>query len=248
MGGLGNQMFQVAAAYAHAVENGGALGVFEKTHILPYQGFKFNKYAKSVFRKVDVIEELPEFPCYNEPDFRYVKIPQEDNLIINGYFQSEKYFSSYGKDIKELYSIPAHLSEYIFKKYPNIPDSSVSVHVRRGDYVKLQEHHALQSLEYYRRALKVIGGKPQVYVFSDDLQWCENNLGFGDHFIDEQDDACLYMMSLCMDNILANSSFSWWAAWLNENLNKKVIAPHRWFGPQSQNNTADLIPAAWVTI
>ena len=132
MGGLGNQMFQVAAAYAHATENNQSLGVVEEKHILPFQGFKFKKYKKSVFRNIKVIDGLPAFRQYSEPYYHYRKIPAASNLIINGYFQSEKYFKAYESNIRQLYSIPERLREYIFNKYSSISQNSVSVHVRRG--------------------------------------------------------------------------------------------------------------------
>ena len=249
MGGLGNQMFQIAAAYAHAAENNQSLGFFEEKHSLPLQGFKFKKYKKSVFRNVKVIDELPGFRRYIEPYFHYRKIPTAKDLIIRGYFQSEKYFKACESNIRQFYSMPERLKEYIFNKYPDISQNSVSVHVRRGDYVNLQGHHPLQRPEYYTRGLAMIGGRPKIYVFSDDLDWCKENLSFGDYFIDEEDDVCLYAMSLCRDNILANSTFSWWAAWLNENPNKKVVVPHRWFGDRlSGYKTRDLFPWGWDRI
>jgi hypothetical protein len=128
------------------------------------------------------------------------------------------------------------------------------MHVRRGDYVTLKnagEFHGLCSVEYYHAALKSIDAKEgaEIFMFSDDIEWCRQNLKF-DLPVTYVNNAFhpvwdMYLMSLCSHNIIANSSFSWWAAWLNTNPEKKVIAPEYWFtGKKTQS--LDLLLAGWI--
>ena len=104
--------------------------------------------------------------------------------------------------------------------------------------------------EYYKNALDIIGGYENLYVFSDDINWCKTNLKFKNMvFVEGNDDVeDLWLMSLCDHNIIANSSFSWWGAWLNINPNKKVISPKRWFGEQTNLSSDDIIPVSWTKI
>ena len=249
IGGLGNQMFEIAAAKAHALKNNTELKVCESGHVLPYQGFKFKKYKESIFRNIDTIDSIPsDIKKYTEPGFHYSKIPDGKHMFIHGYFQSEKYFKEYEKDIRHMFSMPKQIEEYIYRKYPKISNNSVSLHIRRGDYVGLQAYHGLQTIEYYKKAINLIGGDLDVYVFSDDIDWCEENLLFAKRFVEEEDYISIYMMSLCQHNIIANSSFSWWGAWLNDNKNKKVVAPKRWFGKNGPKDTQDIIPGEWFKV
>jgi hypothetical protein len=105
-------------------------------------------------------------------------------------------------------------------------------------------------MDYYRNAIAEFSDDTRFLVFSDDIQWCKENFkGDNFHFIEgEKDYVDLYLMSLCNNNIIANSSFSWWGAWLNNTPNKKVIAPKQWFGKAKQLNTKDLIPETWIIL
>jgi len=137
------------------------------------------------------------------------------------------------------------------KKYNILNKDTVSIHVRRGDYTNLQHIHPLQSIEYYENAYNIIDDKSiNVLVFSDDIEWCKNNIKFENitYIEGETNIVDMYIMSLCTHNIIANSSFSWWGAWLNNNKNKKVIAPINWFGSQSNLYTGDIIPKKWIII
>ena len=124
------------------------------------------------------------------------------------------------------------------------------MHIRRTDYVTSNGYHPVQSIEYYKNALDIIGGYESLYVFSDDINWCKSNLRFKDMtFVQNSEDIDdLWMMSLCKNNIIANSSFSWWGAWLNDNPNKKIISPKMWFGEQTNLNSDDISPISWVKI
>jgi hypothetical protein len=131
---------------------------------------------------------------------------------------------------------------------------SVALHIRRGDYVTLpsaSSYHGLCSLQYYERGIDCIKQNvktPVFFVFSDDIEWAKNNLNIDApvHYVDKIQPAhCdMRLMRLCHHHIIANSSFSWWGAWLAENLDKTVIAPRQWFN-HSDNDTRDLIPESW---
>lgn len=183
-----------------------------------------------------------------------------DNTYLEGYWASEKYF----KDIKDIIFKEFTLKEKPNKKNKQVLDkikesNSVSIHFRRGDYVsdkKTQEYHGICSLDYYHKAASIIAGKirnPYFFVFSDDPNWVMRNFKIKyplivvDHNTGKRDCEDLRLMSACKHNIIANSSFSWWGAWLNRNLNKIVIAPKQWFKEKSIN-TNDLIPKSWTKI
>ena len=124
------------------------------------------------------------------------------------------------------------------------------MHIRRTDYTTSNGYHPVQTVEYYKKALEIIGEYDKLFIFSDDIEWCRNNLKFDNMiFIEGNTDIeDLYLISLCKHNIIANSSFSWWGAWLNKNPNKKVIAPSKWFGDMANLNESDIVPEGWIRI
>lgn len=181
------------------------------------------------------------------------------NVYIKGYFQSEKYFLPIKEIVQKEFTFKDEYIEKV-KVFSGETRSvnSVSVHIRRGDMKNdpvMAERHGVMPLAYYQKSIEIIRSKtsaPHFYFFSDDINWARENFKGADasfvsgeisktHFED------LYLMSQCRHNIIANSSFSWWAAWLNTNPDKIVIAPNKWFnsGPQ---DTEDLIPSNWIRI
>ena len=187
-------------------------------------------------------------------DKNFVKISK--NTILNGYFQSEKYFNDIREILlKDLYWIKKKegRNKEILEQIQQ-DSSSVSMHVRRGDYVSNEnaaKFHGLTGVDYYKAAVKELTKHfkmANLYVFSDDPEWCKKNLKFTQqttyisHNTDGSED--MRLMKTCRHNIIANSSFSWWGAWLNENPNKIVIAPKQWFS-HPESNTKDVIPESW---
>lgn len=181
------------------------------------------------------------------------------HLYIKGYFQSEKYFLPIKSVLQKEFTFKDEIIQRV-KEFSNKTRSanSVSVHIRRGDMKNdpvMVQRHGVMPLSYYQKAIEIIRSKisnPQFYFFSDDIHWAKENFTNADtifvsgeisktHFED------LYLMSQYGHNIIANSSFSWWGAWLNDNPGKIVIAPNKWFnsGPQ---DTQDLIPSNWIRI
>lgn len=184
----------------------------------------------------------------------------EKNIYLDGYWQSEKYFARYRDDLLQIFTLKAKLHEQteLYKKMIEEREA-VSLHIRRGDYVSnayTNSVHGICSLEYYENTVKMIIDRvknPHFYIFSDDLAWAKEHLIFINDitFIELDKDALdheeLYLMSQCKYNIIANSSFSWWGAWLNQNAQKIVIAPKKWFNDNTIN-TGDLIPESWFRL
>ena len=181
------------------------------------------------------------------------------NVYLKGYFQSEKYFLPAKDTIRKEFTFKNKLITKLDETSFQLKDlNSVSIHVRRGDFSKnpeIAEYHGTLDKDYYNSSLGLIRSKvpdPSFYLFSDDINWAKNNLQIPDaiyvsgnltqnHFED------LYLMSQCKHNIIANSSFSWWGAWLNNHPDKIVIAPEKWFN-QGPKDTRDLLPAGWLKI
>jgi hypothetical protein len=250
MGGLGNYMFQIGAAYTFSNKKEIDF-VVDESDIMQVHGH-YTKYLTNIFRKVKFGNPKIEF-IYNEPSFSYNPIPDIDNVKLTGYFQSEKYLDR--NLILKLFDV-SDLIPVDLKYLSDIINSdSVSIHVRRGDYVLLQNYHPPLSIEYYFNAIKYIGNKKKYFIFSDDIEWCKRHfLNINATYISGLSDwEEMYLMSLCKYNVIANSTFSWWGAWMNKN-NNIVIAPNVWFGEAKilQDikfaDTSDLIPNKWIVM
>ena len=251
MGGLGNLMFQVATAYAFGVKNNKKFICEPKQIEIPHK--PFSVYTTNILRKIDFINSIQIMHEYNEVNFHYNEIPNIDgNIRLFGYFQSEKYFLKYRNEILNLFEIDDNTLKKINKIYKSIlNEDTCSIHVRRGDYLKLPNHHPTQHIEYYLNSVELMGNDKHYLIFSDDINWCNDNFDFikNKTFISgTYDFEDLYLMSMCKNNIIANSSFSWWSAWLNQNLNKKIIAPKIWFGNYLNHNTNDLYCNNWIKL
>jgi len=174
-----------------------------------------------------------------------------------GYWQTEKYFMEFENEVRNEFTIKTEALKPIVSYFEEIQNSeSISLHIRRGDYVAndhTNSYHGVCSLDYYSNALNLAlqGMKnPKIYIFTDDPEWAKaQNIWPVDYKIisglgltDIQE---FHLMSSAKKNIIANSSFSWWAAWLNKS--GSVYAPERWFG-NAQNNTKDLIPDRWIKV
>ena len=139
--------------------------------------------------------------------------------------------------------------DYLAEKYEFINNvRTTSIHVRRGDYVNHWLHH-IDLRNYYNFCFKQFENV-HYYICSDDIEWCKNNLLFDNIlFVEGLDDIeDMWLMSLCKNNIIANSTFSWWGAWLNKNPDKKVISPNNWFGNHVNINQNNIIPENWIKI
>jgi hypothetical protein len=254
LGRLGNQMFQYASLRGIAARRGYDFGI-------PPSKFEDEWRSHQLFEVFD----LPHLPRQNIKylDGGNAPIAQErffhfDQLLFDqcpndvslfGFFQSEKYFKHIEESIKEDFTFRDHILEPC-KEIAEGFENPVSLHVRRTDYLTNNANHHNLDLSYYEEALKHFDDR-QVIVFSDDPGWCKGQSLFSDdRFLvseseDNKIDLCL--MTFCTSHIIANSSFSWWGAWLSNS--EKVIAPSKWFGPNNADKeTKDLIPETWTII
>lgn len=274
-GGLGNQMFQYAL-YKKLKNIGnktyGDLSYFNKNNCYELERIfnieintNYNLVLKKIFendnlffkifRKILKSILVKNIIQQNDVEFK-------ENIFnynyFDGYWQSEKFF----KDIKEEICVefkfpPITEDKNLYIKNEIEKVEAISIHIRRGDYIENKVLDGLASLEYYERALRYIKLKienPVFFIFSDDIEWCKKNLkiDFPTYYIDwnngEESFRDMQLMSLCKHNIIANSTFSWWGAWLNSNSNKIVIAPEIWFRKESGYNYEDIVPETWVKI
>jgi len=272
-GRLGNQMFQYAAARALALrrhtqvalDSRGALargeGVLTRVFDLPLgtpdklppaRHEAPLRYATWRFSGQEPVFRREQGLGYN----RQIK-GWADNSYLHGYWQSERYFHHVEPDIRRDFTFPAFSNNQNAEMAGRIAHGlSISLHVRRGDYLTLGAH-VLCDQAYYEAALGAVlnglAGDPVVYVFSDDPQWAKDNLPlpYDKVVVDfngvDTDFEDMRLMSLCQHNIIGNSSFSWWAAWLNANVDKRVAGPAKWFGDPKLVNP-DILPPEWHRI
>ncbi|MHB8261610.1 MAG: alpha-1,2-fucosyltransferase [Bacteroidia bacterium] len=290
-GGLGNQLFQYAIAKKLALKLNTELvldlSVFETQTLRKYSlaPFNFNqrfitkserilfglvqakgieklyyKVSRKILQPIVIHEKQFNF---DEDVFKNAK----RNTYLTGYWQTEKYFFDIRKELLADFTINKQLENKNLEFAKRIEAvNSVSLHIRRGDYVSntdIKDFHGACGLDYYTKAVEFISKhikNPLLFIFSDDMPWVKENLitTLDTYYIDNNNADTNYedlrLMSMCKHNIIANSSFSWWGAWLNSNADKIVIAPSRWFNPESrwykQNkiNTVDIIPENWIKI
>lgn len=248
--GLGNQMFQIASLISHAFDNNLTISFPQINQS------EFGGYQQNIFKNVPHDNISVKGFAYNQVSFKYQDLPKHGGIIYRGYFQSEKYFKHNRSLILDLFSLPQEDLDYINSKYSKIMENkTISIHIRRGDYLKFQNHHPLLTPEYYLKAINLILSKDKVnnyIVFSDDIEWCKSIFGDNEdiHYIENEPDYIdLYLMSKCTHNIIANSTFSWWGAWLNQTPNKIVVAPNTWFGSARKDlDTSDLLPKNWIKL
>jgi len=187
-------------------------------------------------------------------------VPADENMYALGAWQSERYFADVGDMLSQDFTFrrpPQGKNLALAEKIQRV--NAVSVHVRRGDYAndpKYTRTHGLIGLEYYRRAISLMRervAEPHFFVFSDDPEWAMQNLSVDDavdyvaHNGVEGAHDDLRLMSKCKHHIIANSTFSWWGAWLARNPDQIVVGPKRWFA-DNPANTADILPAAWIRL
>lgn len=265
-GRLGNQMFQFAAAYGIAKKNAYDVCFPKGNTTSPsVESFK-DGVVREVYFDIPKVFKIDEnLMCddvtnglqyeVQEPHFHFTdqlfSIP--DNCNLNGYYQTEKYFEHCSEDIKRLFTFEDYVASLasVSMDILDKSKSKISIHVRLGDYVNMQQFHTVLGSDYYQKALEHFYPYEdyQFLVFSDNIDQCKNIFPDNFHFVEEGNDYVeMCMMSMCDHNIIANSSFSWWAAWLNKNPNKKVIAPNNWFGPAYNHDTKDLYCKNWIVI
>lgn len=260
-GGLGNQLFIIATTYAYSLEHTKQFYLTKTWKgISQSRPFYWNTLLKNVPKEYLVEPyEIDKFPRYKEPTFAYQKIPKfNQNQVLDGYFQSPKYFEKYEFEIQKLLELPSELVDFANDKLKDLEDKTlVMVHVRHGDYKKSPDVHHILNLEYYQNAKQTmevkLGFRPTYVYFSDDIPWVTKNFDLIDSDIIIQCDKDyeeFAVMQQCDHFIIANSSFSWWTAWLSQKSlqNKIVIAPIKWFASKGPQNWYDIYPDNWIVL
>jgi len=246
-GRLGNQLFQIATAHSLSLDIR-SQAIFPTTVVgaSPTPSEKDN-YRTNILRNIKYSDDLGQInQIWREPSFCFTEVPKIDNLLLDGYFQSERYFLHNKQDIKNLFSSTDAINQKVCSR--GYDDSCVAIHVRRGDYVNLSHIHTnlAEHSNYYQDAVSMFPDHHKV-IFSDDVEWCKKKFGTGCTFVSTGDDVLdFYLMSAIDNKIIANSSYSWWAAWLGEGDESKIVAPDSWF--KNSTDTSDLIPKRWTRI
>jgi hypothetical protein len=204
-------------------------------------------------------KRLKSIKKINDDNF-HLKLKYKQILLLDGYFQNPFFFETIRKTLLKDFKFPT-LPENLIEVFNKINKSNhtVGIHVRRGDYLNTtnQTVHGVLPIDYYKKAIEFITNKianPTYFIFSDDPNWCQTDLSFIEINYQVVSGsypawADMYLMSLCQHQIIANSSFSWWAAWLNEHEEKIVIAPKTWFVDDLKNSeTETLIPSKWIRV
>lgn len=205
-------LFAIATTISLALNNG---DTYSFPKLKNYYKRVGNKYALTIFRNIPTHDiEIEKQVNYN---YNYTEIKYEKNIEISGYFQSYKFIN---EDIKKLFSPTDEIISYLNEKYNiNSIDNSVSIHIRRGDYLKIQHVFMIYGEKYILDAMDIIYQKLNIkltlFVFSDDIEWCKNNILKNTehivHYVENEDDInSLYLMSLCKHNIITNSTYSRW--------------------------------------
>ena len=239
MGGLGNQMFQIAALHSLCLSSPYSYEVCLRKHYGPNQGNHISSYKNSIFSKVpfgctDHKNNLSDLSFLSHsPSLLNKVIEHHGSLSVDGYFQSPDYFSKHFDQILDLYKPTTEEINYLNKKY-DFNERSLCIGVRRGDFHHLPLH-TLQSVDYYIEAIEALKDKfsfdpDSIFLTTDDPEWCRENLGFLNFtlFDENEDYLKLHAVSLCPFLVGANSTFHWWGAFLNQNSNKAFIFPRTW--------------------
>jgi hypothetical protein len=280
-GGLGNQLFQYAAARALSIREGRRLVLAwfgpdngERRYFLDQ--FRLPVPPEVSLAGADALRRLwSDLPRWRKrllrrglwPGHQYLRERKGGGfhplaawgrtVFLDGYFQSWRHFDDCAGRIRDELAIAADLGERNRAELRRIAcENAVAIHVRRGDYVRLPLHGVLP-LDYYRAALARLGSAldgARLYVFSDDPAWVRAHLDLGrpfepvDHNGPDAPVGDLALMAACRHFIIANSTLSWWGAWLAAHPGKRVIAPRRWFAGPVAPETSDLCPPAWLRL
>lgn len=260
-GRLGNNLFQIATALclANKVNEKCCIVIDRKTcDLYKFLNQFYSNVLRNVFHLITDIEKLDNFErvkeqCYFYLDFD-LSLIKGKNILLDGYWQSYKYFDE--NYIKEVFQPSDAIIEEIKSKYP-IQGNLTAINVRRGDYLKYMDVYPLCLGNYFNKAAKLIVNETDKFICcSDDIEWCkkqfgERYLGKDIIYIESQPIYIqFYIMTLCHNIIISNSTFSWWAAYLNIHTNKKVFYPKHWYYSYDKKklSTQDLIPKDWIAV
>jgi len=249
VGGLGNQLFTIATGLAYCYKYNLVLQLYPT----PNKRHYYWNSILSPFKKYVVNEDNLSLQTYNEPTMAYNQIPK-DKTRLSGYFQSSKYFKNVQTIIKNciVFPDPERLEQRLFEKCGYITPNHVIVHARRGDYLPLADYHNPQPDKYYEDGLVEIKkriDKPVFILLSDDKDyWVHSKVFKNENYVivDVDEITTFFLMTRCKNFIMANSTFSWWGAYLANATT--VIAPKQWFGPKGPQDWQDIYEDEWIRI
>lgn len=259
MGKIGNLMFQIATiedmgrrsglqtAYPNVDAN---IDDLERPQACSsyHKGREYFKIFKNFDWHKNIDGDTHANKVVNVP-FGYHHITPIDYTCYTGYFQSELYFRD--RDfVLNLFEPADYIKTRIADYKDIIGTNKASIHVRRGDYLKLNTVFNVLDMDYYTRATNLLSlaGVREYLVFSNDIAWCRDNFkGRQFTFIEDDSNVELFLMGKCAHNIISNSSFAWWGAYMNTNPNRQVIAPQTWFA-SSKHNAKDIVPLSWIKL
>jgi len=251
MGGLGNQMFQISKAVTEGLKNNIPVS-FRSNAFIPMEGNQPTSYTKNIFRNINFDDSKTPTFRINEQTWSYyhTNYTYTEPTEFYGYYQSSKNFLNFRDEIQKLFLPTEEFKIKLKKIYPNIFErNSVSIHVRRGDYLGISEVLPVLDKSYFDFCVKDFENS-NIFIFSNDKEWVKFNLNYKNSTIVEglEDYEEMWAMSLCDNNIMSNSSFSWWGTYLNTNTNKKVLSPSIWFGPKGEKNYQSIYENGWYKI
>ncbi len=254
-GRLGNQMFEAAAVTSLAIDHD-AVAIFPELKKAKYFDIKDN--YKNVLWRLNPSKTKKRLPRYVYKLHTFKPIPYQSNMSVEGWFQSEKYFKHNKEAILALFSPKEKTLNYLKSKYSSIIDhpNTVAIHVRcywpyhpKGLHDG-KDYFPFAGFDYFRRAMEEFPEDSLFVVFSDNIPVCKNELRAKNiRFIEKEPNYHdLYLMSMCKHQIISNSTFSWWGAYLNRNPEKVVIAPKVWQIKPEDVDRSDLLPETWRTL
>ena len=257
-GRIGNNLFQIATGAALAFRNNTNFtacitDTWCKEPDNCYLEEYLTQFRNNLLRNVELVKGTPEDAIVFDQVHRVEQIPYFDKICLHGLWQSENYFKKERDYIIRLLSIDEATEAFIKSKYKHVFEKeTISITVRRGDYSKQPQFHPTCSMRYYKNAINYFGEDKQYLIISDDIGWCRtkfkgNNYFFADHDSPVVD---LFLQTYCSHNIISNSSFAWWGAWLNPNFEKTVIAPgENWYGYfYKEFYREDMFPDDWILL
>jgi hypothetical protein len=257
MGQFGNQLFQIAAAYAYSLDHHLPLSI---PQFFSDSRWNIDKNSKRLFEnRLAALPISEPAVTWREPSFNYNPIPAYPSIHLFGWFQTEKYFKHRRQEILELFAPPPELELEIWEKYPFLSSSSMLVGVQIRDYRVESlyvngDYHPTHKRNYYKNAVKYFPEGTTFVVTSNNLNLakeCMDRLAQNIIYLDSGDYIEeFYVLTQCDSFIISNSSFGWWAAWLSSNVDKIVIVPRPWHSPPYDDDITckDLIPDDWIIV
>jgi hypothetical protein len=250
-GGLGNQMFTIAATYSKSLDLKCNMAINYNLSHYVMQGNPPAIYKNEIYKNIPETDYIPK-KTYVETDWAYSPIPDETDLLIEGYLQSSKHFESHTKQIQNLFFFSEQTKIKIENFLKKFTKKTIGIHIRLGDYLKPDclNIHFLCQPNYFETALKLFDlNNYEIIICTDTPSSIKQFINLKNIHIMENNNEIedLYLLSQCDNIIMSNSTFSWWGSFLGKT-KEKTCAPNRWFGPGGPPNYKDIYQDNWIQI